>query len=351
MKKVSVVVPCYNVSTCLGWCMDHLIRQTIGIENIEIILVNDASTDDGATWEMIMRYESCYPESIIAISLEENLRQGGARNVGVSYANGEYLLFCDADDWLRVEALELLYEIAQNNEADVVEFRNKNVNEYSDKETEMPVKFGNKNYQLSMVNDEDRHMHILECTDIFTYGCWNKLYRMSLIKEHEIRFAEHLICEEPSFTLPVRLYETKHVFLDTVLHYYYQTPTGTVQSSWDSRKLDNAKVWLILYNDLKERGFGEKYPAELEYMFWSWGIGLTVSMLLRKGYVLQVGELSFLKEMALECCPGIWRNTYLSKYEPEWNRILLEILDMEFTVDNIIRFNRNTLQHLANFVW
>lgn len=347
MKKVSVVVPCYNVSACLGWCMDHLIRQTIGIENIEIILVNDASTDDGATWEMIMQYESRYPESIIAISLEENLRQGGARNVGISYASGEYLVFCDADDWLRLEALELLYEMMQSTEADVVEFRNKDVYEYNDTEVAMPVMLGDKNYQLSLANDEDRRMHILNCTDIFTLGCWNKLYRMSLIKENKIRFVEQLICEEPSFTLLVKLYERKHVFVDAVLHYCYQTSTGTVQGNWDTKKMDNAKAWLILHDDLRNRGFLEKYPAEIEYMFWSWGIGLTVSMLLRKGYVLQVEELTILKQMAMKNCPDIKHNTYLSKYEAEWNAILLEILDMEFTADNIIRFNKSALRYLT----
>lgn len=347
MKRISVVIPCYNVSACLGWCMDHLIRQTIGIENIEIILVNDASTDDGATWELITRYESRYPESIIAISLEKNLRQGGARNVGISYAGGEYLLFCDADDWLRPEAMEILYDLIRENDADVVEFRNQNVFEYSDKEANMPIRLGNQSYCLTMT-DEDRRKHIIRSTDIYTLGCWNKLYRMSLIKEHNIRFAEHLIFEEPSFTLLVRLYERKHVFVDAVLHYCFQTPAGTMQSSWDGRKLDNAKVWNIVYEDLKERGLIARYPAELEYMFWSWGIGLTISMLLQKRYVLQFEELVFLKQMFLTSCPDIKHNPYLSKYEAEWNGLLLEMVNMEFISDNIIRFNKSALQYLAD---
>ena len=347
MKKVSVVVPCYNVGTCLSWCMDHLIRQTIGIENIEIILVNDASTDGGATWEMILQYESRYPESIIAISLEENLRQGGARNVGIFYASGEYLLFCDADDWLRIEALEILYNYIRKIDADVLEFRYQKVYDYD--EMQMPPEFGDESYQLSMADDGTRRKLLIACTDIFTLGCWNKLYKMSVIKEHEIKFAEHLICEEPSFTLPVRLYEAEHAFLDVILYYYYQTPEGTVHGNWDSKKLDNVKVWLILYDDLKKRGFLEEYTAELEYMFWSWGIGLTVKMLLQKGYILQIEELSVLKEMALECCPDIRRNTHLLKRKPEWNGILLEILDMEFTADNIIRFNKDARQYLVRF--
>ena len=345
MKKISVVVPCYNVSTCLGWCMDHLVRQTIGIENIEIILVNDASTDGGATWETIMHYEGRYPESIIAISLEENLRQGGARNAGVSYASGEYLLFCDADDWLRVEALELLYDYVCKFDADVIEFRYKEVYEYD--EVQVPLQFGDESYQLEMLSDEVRKPHIIESTDKFGLGCVTKMYKTSLIKEHNIKFAEHLICEEPSFTLPVRLYETKHVFLDIVLYYYYQMPGGTIHGNWDNKKLDNLKAWMILYEDLKERGFLEKYPEELKYMFWSWGIGLTIQMILGKGYVLQIEELSILKEIALKYCPDIRNNSYLWKYETEWNGILLEILNMEFTADNIIHFNKSALQYLV----
>ena len=345
MKKVSVVVPCYNVSTCLGWCMNHLIRQTIGIENIEIILVNDASTDEGATWELIMQYESQYPESIIAISLEENLRQGGARNVGISYASGEYLIFCDADDWLRLEALEILYDVICKTDADVVEFRYKEVHEYSNVQT--PSELGSGSYQREMLSDKVRRLYIIECTDKFGLGCMTKMYRMSLIKENKIRFAEYLICEEPSFTLPVRLYEAKHVFLDIVLYYYYQTPGGTMHGSWDSRKLDNANVWIILYEDLKRRGLLEKYPAEIEYMFWSWGIGMTIRMLMARGYVLKNEEISFLKETALQYCPDIRHNFWITQVAVEWNKIILEILDMEFTVDNIIRFNQDVLQYLV----
>lgn len=345
MKKISVVVPCYNASECLGRCMDHLTGQTIGIDNIEIILVNDASTDGGATWELIMQYEGRYPESIIAISLEENLRQGGARNVGISYASGEYLMFCDADDWLRLEALELLYSVARENDADVVEFGHRKVSEYTG--MQMPVEKGDGGYELDGIDDEKRRVLILGTSDDFGLGCWTKMYRMSLIKEKEIRFAEHLICEEPSFTLPVRLYETKHIFYDAVLYYYFQMPDGTVHGSWDSRKLDNAKVWIILYEELRERGFLEKFPKELEYVFWNWAVGLTIRMLLYRKYVVQEEELTFLREMILKYCPDIRQNPYLFKFGAKWNGILMGILDIEFTPDNIIEFNKNALEYLA----
>lgn len=92
-KKVSVVVPCYNAARYLKKCTEYLLCQTIGIENMEVILVDDASTDDGETWKVITEFEARYPDSILAVSLGQNMRQGGARNVGVSYASGEYLVF------------------------------------------------------------------------------------------------------------------------------------------------------------------------------------------------------------------------------------------------------------------
>lgn len=346
MKKISVVVPCYNVSAYLDRCMEHLINQTIGVENIEIILVDDASTDMGVTWKLITQYERQFPESIIAIALEENLRQGGARNVGISYASGEYLMFCDADDWLRPEAMEILYNVIQEESADVVEFRSRRVYEYTDIKT--PIECGKESYLRQMRSEEERRMQILGSTDDFTLGCWNKIYRMSLIQDHHIRFAEHLICEEPSFTLLVRMYETKHIFWDMVLYYYFQTSTGTVQGSWDNRKFDNAKVWMILRQDLVKRGFWQKYPIELEYMFWSWGIGLTISMLIERGYILGVEELIFLKETAMSHCPDIRNNPYLLEDEIEWNALLLTILSIEFTKENIQRINKDMRQCLES---
>ncbi len=337
MKKISVIVPCYNATEHLERCMEHLIRQTIGIENIEIVLVNDASTDNGATWELMKRYESRFPESILIIDLEENLRQGGARNVGISYASGEYLMFCDADDWLRLETMEILYETIKSDDVDVVEFLYKKVFEYTGVNT--PIECGKGSYLRLMEDEQAKQDVIMGSTDDFTLGCCNKIYRMSLIKENNIKFADHLVCEEPSFVLVTRAYEKKHIFLDAVLYYYFQTPTGTVRGSWDKKKLDNAKVWMILLQDLEERGILQRYPIELEYMFWSWGVGLTISMLLQRGYVITGEEMKFLKDMVLERFPNVRQNPYLTRDDVKWNEILLTMLEMDFSEENIQQLN------------
>lgn len=155
MKKVSVIVPCYNAALYLDKCMEHLLKQTIGINNIEIILVDDASTDNGATWKIIMKYEQLYPDAIIAIPLEQNLRQGGARNVGLVYAGGEYLMFCDADDWLAPEAMEHLYKRAKEYDADVVQFQMKEVRDRTN-DSHSDVEEGKESYLLELNEEETR---------------------------------------------------------------------------------------------------------------------------------------------------------------------------------------------------
>ncbi|MCM1156652.1 MAG: glycosyltransferase [Roseburia sp.] len=344
MKKVSVIIPCYNVSDCLPRCMEHIIKQTIGVENIEIILIDDASTDEGATLELMLAYEKEYPDSVMVIPLERNMRQGGARNIGITYAGGEYLMFCDADDWLAYGAMEILYDTAGQYDADVVEYRYKVVTD--DAITGEEIEQGNGSYLKLLADKEIKRKTLMASTDDFSLGCMRKFYRMSLIKENGIRFAEHLICEEPSFTLPVRLYEKRHVFVDAVLYYYLQTQNSTVHREWDTHKWDNAKVWLLLMEELRERGFYACYRKELECMFYDWGFGLSVSMLIQKGYMLAAEEMNFLKDMLLNLFPDILHNSYVMEKTEGLDMILKTILEVELTEGNVKGLNHALQKYL-----
>lgn len=335
MKKVSVVVPCYNAAQYLKKCVDHLLRQTIGIENIEIILVDDASTDGGKTWELITEFESQYPETIIAVSLKQNLRQGGARNVGVSYAGGEYLIFCDADDWLLEETLEHSYNTAREYDADVVEFLGKNV---SDRECHVSLEKGHENRLIELATEDERKAFLLEYDEKLSYGSQTKLYRISLIRDNHIVFAEHRIFEEPSFVLPVRLYEKRHYFLDERLYVWYLSPGSTMRSDWGEHRWDNPKVWMDLIQDLAERDLLQKYYAELEFLFFSWGYGLSIKMMLQRGYILTKEEYRFLIEMIIKLFPDIRKNQYVEHMAEKylWHHLLLTLLDIRLTEESIL---------------
>lgn len=333
MKTVSVVVPCYNAVQYLDKCITYLLNQTIGIENMEIILVNDASTDHGRTWQKIMEYECRFPDTIMAISLEENMRQGGARNVGVSYASGEYLIFCDADDWLLEETLEHCHRTAKEQDADIVEFLIHNVRDH---DITVSLEKGDRDLLIEVDTEEKRIALLMTSCEEFSYGSQKKFYRRSLIQDNHIRFAEHLIFEEPSFMVPIRFCEKRHYFLDEKLYICYLSQGSTVRSNWiQSHKWDNPQVWMLLIEDLEKRGLLHSYYPELEYLFFSWGFGLTVRMLLQQGYQLTHEDLDFLVGMVLELFPNVRDNKYISdRVDQEWDGLLLTLLNLEFTEES-----------------
>lgn len=340
VKKISVIVPCHNVAKYLERCMERIINQSIGMEEIELILIDDASTDNGATLQVLMDYERRFPDTVMLIPLEQNMRQGGARNIGISYAGGEYLMFCDADDWLAYRAMEILYHVAKEYDADVVEYRYKTVTDT--KESGELIEQGNGSYYREMDNEDVKRKLLVEYSSNFSLGCMRKLYRTSLIKDNAISFAEHLICEEPSFTVPVRLYEKKHVFLDAELYYYLQRSDSTTHSKWDDRKWDHVKVWLLLMDDLKRRGFMDIYHDELECMMYDWGWVLSVRMMVQKEYAMTLEELRFLKQTVLQMFPSVLYNPYVMKREEKSDDIMKFLLRTELT-EKIVQEMNQTL--------
>ena len=109
MSKVSIIIPCYNVSEYIDRCLESITVQTIGVDNLEIICVDDASTDD--TWDKLQQWEQRFPEQIILIHCKTNGRQGTARNIGLEYASSPWISFIDSDDWIEPDYFEKLYTI------------------------------------------------------------------------------------------------------------------------------------------------------------------------------------------------------------------------------------------------
>ena len=118
MKKISVIIPCYNVEKEIDRCIQSLVDQTILLSQMELIFVDDASED--ATMEKLSKWEEQYPESILVIHCEENGKQGTARNIGMQYATGEYIGFVDSDDYVEPEMYQEMCRIADQEQVDVV---------------------------------------------------------------------------------------------------------------------------------------------------------------------------------------------------------------------------------------
>src|SRR5690606_39722826 len=102
IPKVSIIVPIFNVEKYLKRCIDSLINQSY--KKIEIILINDGSEDNSAT--ICKQYAATY-QQIVYIE-QENQGLSGARNTGIKNSTGEYILFVDSDDYIELDAVEIL---------------------------------------------------------------------------------------------------------------------------------------------------------------------------------------------------------------------------------------------------
>lgn len=265
-------------------------------------------------------------------------------------------MFCDADDWLMLDAMEILYRIASKHDADVVEFQFKEVMKIEEKttktdllekylgEADIPTAIEEKiKYDILEFGEDDKNRkeYLISCSDHCGLGAIDKFYRLSMIQDNNIRFAEHLICEEPSFTMPVRIYERKHVLIYAELYCYFQSENSTMRSSWNDRKFDNIKVWMIILQNFEERKLFEKYHNELEYMFFAWGFGLSIRMLVARGYKLSEEELNFFKSALLRLFPNVLSNPYVVERKTDgWKMLLASLLEMELTKENVPEVNR-----------
>ena len=123
MVKVSVVIPFYNVEDYLGECLDSIINQTL--DDIEIICVNDGSTDDS----LKIVEELATSDDRIKIFSQENQGASASRNHGVKKTHGDYIYFMDSDDILELNALEDLYDFSVSNDLDILIFKMINFND------------------------------------------------------------------------------------------------------------------------------------------------------------------------------------------------------------------------------
>ena len=121
MKIVSVIVPCHNAAKWLPQCFLSLVQQSIGMDALELIFVDDASDDAGETWALLEEFERAYPESIMIIHLEDNLRQG-VPGMWRSAMQRESIWRLSMRMILWRDFFEKVYRRAIERDADIVQF-------------------------------------------------------------------------------------------------------------------------------------------------------------------------------------------------------------------------------------
>jgi len=243
--KVSVIVPVYNVEKYLDKCLNSLVNQTL--KDIEIIVVNDGSTDNSE--KIIKKYLK--KNKNIKYIKKNNSGVSEARNIGLEQATGEYIGFLDSDDWLETNAYEKMYNKAKTEDFDIV---------VCDTQAIFPTK--NSYISSNIKNDYIKNKELM----IDAYAViWNKIYKKETIKD--IEFKKNMnFCEDVEFLYMVYSKIKKVGVIHEPLHNYLQRE-GSLTYVYDKKlyQLIDAMDDIIEY--YKKNKIYYKYKNELEYTY------------------------------------------------------------------------------------
>lgn len=183
MTKLSVIMPVYNVAKYLPMCLDSIICQTL--DDIEIICVNDGSTDESLS--VLQEYKE--KDSRIIIIDKKNEGSGVARNTALAIAQGEYVYFVDGDDWLDNDSvLKMLYEKAMADELDILIFGGLSCYEKEGQIFKSKGGYSLKGLDRKYINRVFSSNDIEKDVFKFPSTAWTKLYRRKFLIDNDIKF-------------------------------------------------------------------------------------------------------------------------------------------------------------------
>lgn len=227
--KFTIAIPVYNDENTIRICLDSIINQTISKDKLEIICVNDGSTDQSP--EILKEYSDMY--SFIRIIHQENSGSpSGPRNKAIELATGDYIFFVDGDDYLGAEALERMEKRILQYDSDIVVGKYVGVN---------------RGVPQAIFKNED-NFNFYGSNALYTVSV-QKLFRVKLLREHNIRFPEHYsLGEDQPFIIQAYAYSNS---ISIVKDYpcYYLTNNLTVGREQLTKKPVTGRVYMYQFEE------------------------------------------------------------------------------------------------------
>lgn len=228
MKKISVIIPIYNTEEFLIECFDSIVNQTMDLKEIQVIMINDGSTDNSKA--ICIEYQKKYGWDLI---LKENGGISIARNMGLDIAKGDYIYFLDSDDYIEKTAFENMYKIGIENNSDIVIAKNKIF--YGEKQKNSYTEAYIKDFKTFDLLENKNIIRVVTVT--------NKLFKNKIIKNH--RFLENVFHEDNYFMI---IAYTKTKRITTVPNYYYFRRERLGENKSFMQKLDYQSFKHIIIN-------------------------------------------------------------------------------------------------------
>ena len=228
-KKVSIIVPVFNVEKYLERCVKSLLNQTY--QNIEIILIDDGSTDKSG--EILDQYAA--KDHRIEVYHIQNSGVSTARNVGLKYALGEFITFVDSDDTVSLDMYDVLIDqFLKKKDIDIVHCG------YEKRRLDGSSKMVIGTNQKYCFDRTEGMLHFIK-GDLFTGALWNKMYRKEII--NNLEFDETIkINEDVLFNFYAFKNARESVLIDRPLYHYYERENASTKRTDNQKKISDCTL-------------------------------------------------------------------------------------------------------------
>lgn len=213
--KLSVIIPVYNVEKYIKKCISSVVNNNLQINEYEIIVIDDESTDNSVS--VVQSMMKIHPQ--IKLISQKNKGLGGARNTGVLNSSGEYVLFLDADDYLKENALKNVITFASEDKLDILEFGAIGVTEKGDE----VYKYSKA---AKVISDGYEYLTKIQ----YMNSACNKLYATQFLKSSQLKFVERIFIEDFEFNTKAFYYAKRVKAVEDILGCFVQSPNSITRN-------------------------------------------------------------------------------------------------------------------------
>lgn len=254
MVKISIIVPVYNVKDYLERCVKSILNQSE--KNIEVILVDDGSTDGSA---LLCDNLAKLDERVISLH-KENGGLSSARNYGLQFSKGEHVCFIDSDDVIAPYFVERLNELMEKNGCDIA------VGEFVTFSDEPPM-FELVEEKVEVVEGKQAINKLFGDSYVSATIACNKMYKKSLF--NDIKYPEGLINEDEATAYKLYYIANKVVFSNLIVYGYYMRPNSITKSRFSEKNFDFLKIAWERCLFFKEKNQERYYHLFLKEYCWA----------------------------------------------------------------------------------
>ncbi len=330
MKKISVIIPVYNVEAYLNRCIDSVLAQTH--KNLQIIIVDDGSPDKCPQ----ICDEYALKDDRITVVHKDNGGLASARNAGLAKVEGDYVFFLDSDDWLEANGLELLVRKIEEYDVDFVKYRAirtgwpglpENAACMVEKVRELTEGYYSRERIVKEIYP--RLIATSQLTMGAVVGAWGALYKTKFLSENNLVFYEEVkFSEDLVFSANVVRKAKAFYFIDQPCVYHYFFNPSSISKSFRAGRWDSCKSLITFCTRDFQADEEYDFSTELYYLRWFC-------------IMLSVNERKYLKNYfkRVQYCSRILKDPLIKKEELKMNlfdvswkqKIVMRIIDLRWS--------------------